>query len=145
MTSNAAYPFLSAEWIAAAKDLRAEYEDRIPESQVQVRINVVVNEIPHRDDLHGHIDTSTGSLIIEEGHLDGPELTVTVDYTTARAAFVARDPQTVMQSFLMGKILVDGDVSQFFPLIQNMAPPTGDQATEAEDIAARMSAFTSED
>ena len=48
-------------------------------------------------------------------------MTVTVDYDTAKAAFVTRDQQAVMQSFLGGKILVDGDVSKLMAL--QSAPP----------------------
>ncbi len=112
------YAFLSSEWISAARDLRVEYADQMPNSPVETRINVVVTDIPHRDDgsLEGHIDTSQGQTLIEEGHVDDPELTVTVDYDTAKAAFVTRDQQAVMEAFLTGKILVEGDASKLLAL-----------------------------
>jgi hypothetical protein len=134
--------FLSDGWIAAARSLREEYADRIPEPPIAVSMNVVVTEIPHRDtDLDGHIDSSDGQLIIEEGHLERAQLTVTVDYATAKAAFVDQDPQAVMQAFFAGKILVDGDVSQLMALQGQAAQPT-DLAAE---MYARMSAFTAAD
>jgi hypothetical protein len=117
------YPFLSPEWIASARDLRAEYADRIPDPALAARINVVVTDIPHGDDdlMHGHIDTSDGQTIIEEGHLEESDLTVTVDYQTAKAAFVTRDQQALMQAFFGGKILVEGDASKLLAL--QAAPP----------------------
>lgn len=122
----ASYPFLSPEWIEAARALREEYADRVPPSTVEARVNVVITDIPHGDEptLEGHIDTSAGQTVIEHGHIDDPELTVTVDYETARAAFVTRDQQAVMQSFLSGKILVDGDVSKLLAL--QSTPPDVD-------------------
>ncbi len=113
-----AYPFLSPEWITAARELRSRYADQVPEPPVPARINVVVTEIPHGDtpEMNGHIDTSDGRTIIEDGHLDGPDLTVTVDYETAKAAFVTRDQEALMRAFFGGKILVEGDVSRLMAL-----------------------------
>lgn len=140
----ASYPFLSDDWIEAAKQLRTEYAERIPTSAVQARVNVVVTEIPHGDDgtLEGHIDTSSGQTIIEQGHLDEPELTVTVDYQTAKAAFVTRDQQEVMQAFLGGKILVDGDASKLLAL-QSTSPADVDPV--AVEMYQKLDAMTAKD
>ncbi len=128
--------FLSDDWIDAARELRVEYADRIPEPPVAVRMNVVVTAIPHRDELHGHIDSSSGELLIEQGHLDEPELTITVDYETAEAAFVTRDQAVVMQAFFGGKILVEGDASKLLAL-QGQAVNS-----DAEEMYAKLAAFT---
>ncbi len=137
---SSSHLFLSDEWIAAAQALRAEYESEIPQPPVSVAMNVVVTEIPHRvGELEGHIDTSDGNLVIEEGHLATPDLTLTVDYGTAKAAFVTRDPQAVMQAFLGGKILVDGDASKLLAL---QAEPPSDRAIE---LYQRLSAMTADD
>ena len=136
------YPFLSDEWIDEARALRARYADQVTSPSVQVRLNVIVTEIPHQDgDLHGHIDSSTGQMIIERGHIDEPELTVTVDYATARAAFVTRDQQAVMQSFLAGKIFVEGDASKLLAL--QAGPSDGD--TLAVEIYDQLQSFTAPD
>ena len=133
-------PFLSDAWIENARDLRAEYEERIPKPPIAVKMNVIVTDIDHRDDdLHGHINSADGDVIIEKGHLDDPELTVTVDYPTAKAAFVTRDPQAVMQAFFAGKILVEGDVSRLLAL--QAEPPTPDTI----EMYQRLSAITSDD
>lgn len=132
--------FLSDEWIEAARALREEYAERIPDPPVAVRMNVVVSEIPHRDEqLEGHIDSSNGELIIDKGHIDEPELTITVDYETARAAFVTRDQQAVMQAFFGGKILVEGDASRLL-VLQGQAP-----TDDALEMYERLDAFTSKD
>ena len=134
-------PFLSDAWIENAKALRDEFDDQIPEPPLAVKMNVIVTDIAHRDDgkLDGHIDTSGGDVIIENGHLEDPELTVTVDYDTAKAAFVTRDPQAVMQAFFAGKILVEGDVSRLMAL-------QAEQPNEAAvEMYRRLSAMTAED
>ena len=112
------YPFLSPEWIDSARALRGEYAERLPDPVLAARINVIVTEVPHGDSevMEGHIDTSDGQTIIEYGHLGEADLTVTVDYETAKAAFVTRDQEQLMQAFFGGKILVEGDVSKLFAL-----------------------------
>ena len=138
------YPFLSPEWIEAARALRDEYAERVPMSPLEARINVVVTDIPHSDQttLEGHIDTSSGRTIIDHGHLDDPELTITVDYATARAAFVTRDQQEVMQAFFSGRILVDGDASKLLAL---QGPPTTDLDPVAVELYRRLDELTSKD
>lgn len=138
------YPFLSPEWIEAARALRQEYRDQIPESPVETRINVIVTDIPHGDDgtLNGHIDTSSGQTIIEQGHIDDPELTVTVDYATAYSAFVTRDQQEVMQAFIGGKIFIDGDATKLLALQAQPADVDPDTAELAMELFTKLDALT---
>ncbi len=138
--SSPTFAFLTDEWILAARALRDEYADRIPAPPAEVRLNVVVTDSPHHDTpILGHIDTSSGDIIIDSGHLDSVDLTVTVDYQTAKAAFVSRDPQVVMASFLGGKILVEGDVMKL--MVLQSAQPSGD----AVEMYQRLDAFTTKD
>lgn len=141
----ASYPFLSPEWIEAARALRDEYADQAPASPVEARVNVVVTEIPHgdADELEGHIDTTSGQTIIEHGHLDDPELTITVDYRTARAAFVTRDQQEVMAAFLSGRILVDGDATKLLAL--QPGPPPAEVDDLARELYQRLDDLTADD
>jgi hypothetical protein len=136
----ASYPFLSPEWITSARRLRAEFADRLPEPVVAARINVIVTDIPHDQSgiMEGHIDTTEGQTIIEDGHVDEPDLTVTVDYETAKAAFVTRDQQALMQSFFAGRILVEGDPSKLLAL--QTAPPDVDPIIV--EMYHRLNAFT---
>lgn len=137
-----AHPFLSDEWITQARDLRVRYEHRLPPPRMPVKLNVVVTGIPHRDggELRGHIDSSDGQTIIEEGHVADADATVTVDYATAKAAFVTQDQQAVMQAFLQGKIFLEGDASKLLALQagQNPADPL------AMEIYSEMRAFTAD-
>lgn len=141
----ASYPFLSTEWIDAARALRDEYADQAPASPVQARVNVIVTDIPHGDqsDLEGHIDTTSGQTTIDHGHLDEPELTVTIDYATARAVFVTRDQQQVMQAFFSGKILVEGDATKLLAL--QPGAPGGDVDELATELFQRLDDITDKD
>lgn len=141
----ASYPFLSIEWIEAARALRDDFADRAPTSPVEARVNVVVTDIPHgdRSELEGHIDTTSGQTIIEYGHLDGPELTVTIDYVTARAAFVTRDQQAVMQAFFSGRILVEGDATKLLAL--QPGPPPAELDELARELYRRLDEMTDKD
>ncbi len=136
--SDQSHLFLSDEWIQAARDLREEFAGSIGPPPAEVKLNVIVTEIQHRSEgeLRGHIDTSGGSLIIERGHLEGPELTLTVDYTTAYAAFVTRDQGALMQAFFSGKILVEGDATQLM-MLQPQSP-----GPEAMEFVQRLDALT---
>jgi hypothetical protein len=138
----AASPFLSDEWIEQARALRARYEHRLPPPPVPVKLNVVVTDIPHREgDLAGHIDSSDGQTIIDHGHLDDADATITVDYATAKAAFVTQDQQAVMQSFLSGRILLEGDASKLLALqaTQSSLDPL------AVEIYTELRALTADD
>ena len=141
MVAVSPYPFLSDEWIEEAKALRSRYQNQVPPPPVPARLNVVITGIPHREgDLQGHIDSSDGQIIIERGHLNDAELTVTVDYATAKAAFVDRDQQAVMQAFFAGKILVEGDASKLLAL--QWSQPDDPLAAE---IHRHMRIFTADD
>jgi hypothetical protein len=114
----------------------------MPPPPVPVKLNVVVTDIPHRGgDMKGHIDSSDGQTIIESGHLADPDATITVDYDTARAAFVTQDQQAVMHAFLAGRILLEGDASKLLALQagQSSAEPL------ALEIYAELRSFTTEE
>lgn len=135
------HPFLSDAWIAAARGIRDRRRDVLPDPPVPTSINVVVTDIPHRDDLDGHLDTRSGTSVLEEGHLDDAELTVTLDYHTARSMFVDADPQAVMQAFFAGKIFVEGDASRLMA-VQQPPPQPGDPVLE---VYEEIRGITSDD
>lgn len=136
----ARHDFLSTEWIDAAREIRSEYENRVPVPDVSMKANVVVTGVPFDDgEVRGYIDTTMGSIMLEPGQLDEPELTVTTDYATARALFVSQDLGKIMESFLGGKILVTGDVTRLLA----WTPPTDPEQIElATEIAGRLEAMT---
>ena len=43
------YPFLSDEWIQAARDIRHKYADSVPPIDILIRINVVTTKVPFGD------------------------------------------------------------------------------------------------
>lgn len=134
------YEFLSPDWIAAAKTVRDDMAAHAPRPTVSVRINVVVVETPFGDGtVHGHVDTSSGEIFVEEGHLDDADLVITVDHATARALFVERDAQAVMQAFFKGKIRAEGDATKLLTL----QPPAADTVDPVHaDFYDRIRAFT---
>lgn len=142
LTAVSAYPFLSPEWIEAARLIRADFADRIPDPEVPLRANVTITDTPFESgEIEGYIDSSDGSILLELGQLDDPELTVTTDYGTAQALFVNQDMSKIMESFMMGKILVTGDVTRMLSL----TPPTDpEQIALGNEVAARLAAITSD-
>ena len=133
-------PFLSAEWIVEARVIRAKYEDQAPKIPISIRMNQVITKVPFGDGtINSHLDTSSGELVMDLGHLDTPDLTITTDYATARQIFLERDPQAGMQAFLGGKIRVEGDMTKMMQM--QIAMPNDDLAMK---VAAEIMAITSD-
>ncbi len=134
------YPFLSDEWLDEARRIRAEYEGKSPAIPHTVRMNLVVTAVPFSsDDVHAHMDTSSGELILETGHIEDQDLKVTVDWETAKAILVEGNPQAGMQAFMSGKVRVEGDMAKLMAL--QATPPAAD--TSAAEMAARLRDITS--
>ena len=131
------YPFLSDEWLAEARRIRAEYEGKSMSFPHAVRMNLVVTAVPFGEvDIDAHMDTSSGELILDEGHLETPDLKVTVDYDTAKAILVDGNAGAGMQAFMAGKVRVEGDMAKLMAL--QSAPADG----SAQDMAAKLRAIT---
>jgi hypothetical protein len=133
----ATYLFLSDEWLDEARAIRAEYDGRGGGIEHAVRVNLVVVEVPFGEGaVHAHADTSTGELILDLGHIDPADLTVTIGYDIARAMLVEGNPQAGLQAYMQGKIKVEGDIAKLLAL-QSVSPdPT------AAEIAARIQDMT---
>ena len=100
-------------------------------------MNLVVTDMPFGEgSLDAHLDTSTGEIEIDKGHLDEPDLMVTVDYATAKAIFVEGNAQAGMQAFMAGKVRVEGDMTKLMAL--QAAPQDG----SAQELAARLREIT---
>lgn len=135
------YPFLSDEWLTEARRIRAEFKDKAPAIPVSVRMNQIIREVPFGEGtINAHVDTSSGQLEMETGHLESPDLTVTIDYQTAKALLIDGDAQAAMQAFLSGKIKVDGDITKMIAL--QSAGMTGGSDPEALELARRLQAIT---
>jgi hypothetical protein len=130
------FAFLSPEWIEAAREIRERYSSQTAPIEVAVRVNQVVTDVPFGDgELHAHIDTSSGDVDLELGHLDEPDATITLSYETARAVLVERDPAKVMQAFMSGGIQVDGDFMKVMAM-QALTPQDDLALQVAEEILA---------
>ncbi len=133
----AQYPFLSDEWLEAARAIRAEYgEGGVPIAH-SLRMNLVISDVPFGDGtVHAHADTSSGELVLDTDHLETVDLTVTLEYAIAKAILVEGNPQAGMQAFMTGKIKVEGDISKL------MALQAGGIDPAAGEVAARIQAIT---
>lgn len=144
------HPFLSPAWIAAMRDLRADYADEeigVAQSAagsrteaLELAANVTITDPPFGDGpILGHIDTTGPTLMIEEGHLDGPDFGVELPYDLARQLFVDRDPAQVMPALLGGAIKMTGDSSKVLALAGLLAPPpTGSPAGAGDDVTNEL-------
>jgi len=130
------YPFLSDEWIAEARKIRAEVPPPSPDGPAPatvVRMNQVINEVPFGSGtLDAHLDTSSGTLEMETGHLEHPDVTVTLDYDTAKAIFVDGTLEAGMKAFMDGKVRVQGDMAKLIAALQQLAPPDPDAVDQAQ-------------
>jgi putative sterol carrier protein len=135
----AQFAFLSDEWLEEAKKIREEYAGKTAPPAHAVRMNQIITEVPFGDGtIDAHMDTSGGEMKMEMGHLENPDLTVTLDYVTAKAILVDGNPQAGMQAFMAGKIKVQGDMTKMMAM-QSGAP----DPTQAE-IAAKIKEITSD-
>jgi putative sterol carrier protein len=127
------YEFLSDEWMEAAREIRARYESELPAIEMSVRVNQVITDVPFGEGtIQAYVDTSEGSLALELGELEEPDAVMMVDYRTAHALIVERDPSIVMQSFLEGRIKVQGDMMKL------MAMQAAAAAAPDEELALQM-------
>lgn len=114
--------FLSESWIQAAREIRHRHADSVPEVTTLVRINIVTTKVPFGEGIiSAYIDTSRGSLDMELGALENPDVTVTTDYETARQLFVEQNPTASMQAFMSGLIKVEGDITRLM-MMQTAMP-----------------------
>lgn len=133
------YPFLSDEWMDAARAIREGYRGKTPPITTAVTMNQVVTDVPFgTGSIESHMDTSSGELEMELGHLERPDATVTLDYATARAVFVDGNPQAGMQAFMSGKIKVQGDLGKLMQLFQQQ----GGADPVALELASRIKELT---
>jgi hypothetical protein len=133
------YPFLSDEWLEEARKIRAEYAGKTPPIPHVVRMNLVVTSVPFGDgDIDAHMDTSSGEIDLDMGHVENQDLKVTVDYDTAKAILIEGNPQAGMQAFMAGKVKVEGDMAKLMAL-QAAPPPdasTAEMANRLKEITA---------
>jgi hypothetical protein len=131
------YQFLSDEWLDEARSIRAEFDGKGDGISHSIRMNLVIDAVPFGEgSVEAHVDTSSGELILDTGHIDPVDLKVSLDYDVAKPILVEGNPQAGIQAFMSGKVKVEGDIAKLMAL-QSMTPdPT------AAEIAARILAMT---
>ncbi|MEI6496653.1 MAG: SCP2 sterol-binding domain-containing protein [Actinomycetota bacterium] len=133
------YPFLSADWMDAARGIREKYAAEAAKVTASIRMNQVITDVPEGvgadSTLKAYMDTSSGEVVMELGELEAPDLTVTVDYDTARKLFVDQDQAAGMQAFMGGKIKVQGDMMKMMAM-QTSMPQDDIAKTIANEIKA---------
>ncbi len=113
------HPFLSDGWLAEARRMGKEYAEGLDAGEYLIRMNQVITDVPFGDGtLHTHIDSSSGTMEMETGHLDDPDVTVTLDYETARSVFIEGNREAGMQAFMAGKVVVQGDMTKLLLAMQ---------------------------
>jgi putative sterol carrier protein len=131
------YKFLSDEWMTEAKKVREEFAGKGTPPAHAVRMNQIITDVPFGEGtVNAYMDTSGGEIDMEIGHLENPDLTVTIDYETAKAIFVDGNPQAGMQAFMAGKIKVQGDMTKLMAMQSGAPDPT------AQEVAARIKEIT---
>jgi len=133
----AKHPFLSEEWMEEARKIREEYRGKGP-TPPAMKMNQIITEVPFGDGtINAHMDSSSGEMEMELGHIDDAEVTITIDYATAKAIFVDNNPQAGMQAFMSGKIKVQGDMTKLMAMGQGAAPDPN-----AQEMAGKIAAIT---
>jgi putative sterol carrier protein len=134
------YPFLTDEWFVAARKIRDELATAAVTPTQEVRMNLIITDAPFNSgaEIKTHVDTSSGEMKMDTGHIDDPDVTITVDYDTTKAIFVDQDAAVGMQAFMAGKIKVQGDMTKLMTLSQGSPDPT------AVEIGERIKAITAD-
>lgn len=116
------YAFLTDEWVKEVKALREEYRVRMRPLRQVVRMNLVVSDVPFgAGGIDAHLDTTSGDIEMDVGHLSDVDLTVTLDYETAKTVFVEGNPGVGMQALMAGKVKVEGDLTKLLPAMQTVS------------------------
>jgi hypothetical protein len=133
----AAHPFLSDEWIAEARRIHESYRGKVQSKPPEVQVNLSVRDVPFgAGEIDAHLDTSSGELEVDLGHLREARVKLTLDYETAQSIIL--DPQSAMSAFFGGRIKVDGDFATIVILQGVMATPD----PVAREVAERIRAIT---
>jgi putative sterol carrier protein len=126
------YKFLSEEWVDAARKIREEAAAPTTAPQ-PVKMNLTITEVPFGDgSVDAHMDTTSGELKLDMGHVDAADVTATMDYATAKAMMVDANPQAAMQAFMAGKIKLQGDMTKAMAL--QSGPPDPELTKKIQEI-----------
>lgn len=116
------HPFLSDEWLTAAKAIREEAGEIGPPGGNDIILNVTVVEGPMGDtEMH----LANGQF--DRGHVENAPTKAIVPYDVARQMFVDGNPQAAMQAFMAGQLRIEGDISKIMAVQGAAMSPSPDQ------------------
>lgn len=134
-----AHPFLSEEWMTAARAIRVKYQGQTVKITQSIKMNQVVTGVPFGGGtVLSFLDTSSGDVVMDLGALPDADVTITTDYHTARKIFLEQDPTAAMQAFLSGFIKVQGDIVKMMAM-QTVIP----QDDIGKEVAQQILSITS--
>ncbi len=150
------YQFLSPKWVKAVKDIREEMEELAsnPTTELGLRANLTVVDAPFANtNVLGHLNTTNGAVVLEEGHLNNADFSLEMPYLVAYQFFIERDTSAFMGILLSGSVKMSGDVSKFLLLADFIAPVfqdaqenrdgyIGGSANTAQQFIAAVDAIT---
>jgi hypothetical protein len=132
------YPFLSPEWMDEAKKIREEHRGQGGAAGPSIKMNQVITDVPFGEgSIDAHMDSSSGEMEMDLGHIDDAEVKITVPYSVAKAIFVENNPQAGMQAFMAGQIKVEGDMTKLMAMQGGGAPDPS-----AAEIAKKIQEIT---
>jgi len=108
----ARYPFLSDDWLREVDRLVEEHGGAEAPGPVDMMMNLTITETPFGAERLLHLGSASGRGSWGAGHVDGADLTLTTDYTTAKEVFVSGDPSAGMQAFMSGRVKMAGDMAK---------------------------------
>jgi hypothetical protein len=106
------YPFLSEPWLDAVRKLKAQHLGDATD-QAGLTVNGVVTGVPFGPSALSMHSTHGPVFGWEPGSDPEAQLTISVDYDTARSLILDRTPNTLELALGAGEIVVDGDVDAF--------------------------------
>lgn len=131
----AKHAFLSDSWVEAARKIYARESAKPGPPIASLRMNLVVEQVPFAAEAFAaHFDTSGGIAEVDLGHIDDPDLTVTLGFEVAKAVLIRNDAQAGIEAFMTGQIRVDGDITRLLAFQQ--ATPTARQLAITEEVRA---------
>ncbi len=98
--------FLSPDWIETAEQIYERHSHHVAGRRFPAFVvNLVVTGAPFAiGDVEAHTDTTSGDLRIHRGNAAEPDLTLSLDYETARSLIVDQDPQLAIEALILGRI-----------------------------------------
>ena len=85
--------------------------------------------------MEAHMDSTGGEMEMDMGHIEDPQLTLTVPYDVAKAILVDGNPQAGMQAFMSGQIQVTGDMTKLMAMQSGAVDPVqAEIAAKIKDI-----------